>query len=236
MSGQKAAAAGAVEWSGSGRRLPVAPDGASTHAPVSSVELETLSHRLEKLSTMALDVRRLPSGRERGMKPAPPMAGLHRAPRSPRASARAQQLAAALHGTHTAREQHQIQAAATAMRQPVEEASRQLIDRMAQLEKKLIPQPKPPSQARASSSLQAVGQKPDLEPLDRKELGEDFETLFTSPRTAIFSKFAAVAGAARVVAKMKTNHEATKADRSESSSDCPHSHYPAPAPGWFFHN
>eukprot|EP01043_Picozoa_sp_COSAG02_P018915 COSAG02_NODE_896_length_16125_cov_5.083489_4_plen_229_part_00 len=216
--------AAAQEFSESGQRLPVAPDGASTHVPLQSAEMEALSARLAKLSAWALDVRRLPSGRERSdlsqRQPAPPKAGTRIAAETQRPSARARRLATALHSAHTAREERQVQAAAAAMQQPVEEASKQIIGRMAKLEHSLVPKPpqlKPPSHARASGSPKPARQKVVLDELDRGDLGEDdYKEVFVSPRTAVFrGGMDAVAGVARVVAKMKENHEATRGDRSE---------------------
>ena len=204
----------------------IAPEtaaGISGHsASVNSVEMNALNCQLEQLSAWALDVRRLQSGRERSSIP-------HRRPvapstaASPRPSVRACKFAAALHDLHRTREQRQAQAATAAMQRPVEEASRQICDRIARLENALVPKPppwEPRPQAQVSPLPEAVvSQRRDVELLDRSDLGEnDFQQVFVSSKTAIFRDFSAVAGAAHVVAKMKRNHEATKPDRSKS---CP---------------
>ncbi len=212
-----------VEFSGSGQRLPIAPDGASSHVPVKSAELKALSDRLEKLSAWALDVRRLPSGRVRAdlspRQPEPPKAGTRIVAETIRPSARARKLATALRRAQTAREEQQVQAVAAAMQQPVHEASKQIIGRMAELENTLVPKPprrKPPSHVQASASSRPASQEFEIGELDRGDLGENgYQEVFVSPRTALFQGFDNVTGAAQVVAKMKMNHEATKGDRSE---------------------
>ena len=202
----------------------IAPETATSghSAPASSVEMNSaeslmLSRQLEKLSAWTLDVRRLPSGRERSnmsrrQPVAPSTAG------SPRPSVRARKFAAALHAAHRTQEQRQAQTAAAAMQRPVEEASRQICDRMARLENTLVPKPpasKPPPPSPSPKAV--VSQRRDVEPLDRSDLGEkDFQQAFLSPKSAMFGGFAAVAGAAHVVAKMKRNHEATKPARSKT--------------------
>eukprot|EP01043_Picozoa_sp_COSAG02_P005548 COSAG02_NODE_151_length_33583_cov_25.995042_10_plen_235_part_00 len=208
-----------AEFSGNGRRLPDAPDGASSHLPVKPAEMEALSARLEKLSAWALDVRRLPSGRMRAdllqRQPAPPKAGTRIGAEAIRPSVRARKLASALHGAHTVRQEQQVQAVAAAMQQPVQAASKQIIGRMAELENTLVPKlprRKPPSHLQSSGSSEPATRELEIGELDRSDLSEDeYREVFVSPRTALFRGF----DAAGVVAKMKRNHEATKGDRSK---------------------
>ena len=213
----------AVEFSSSGRRLPAAPADAGTHAAVSSEDMAELQNQLAKLSTWAVDVRKLPSGMERRRQPSAPTSPRRRLdPASPRPSARALKFATALSRANTARDRQRVQAAAVAMQKPVEHASKLILNRMEELESTLTPpEPEPEPEPEllstvSSKSSDAPPQKWDVEPLDRNDLGEeDFSLLIESPGTGIFRNLAGVAGVVGVVQKMNKNHEATKPDRSE---------------------